>query len=91
LLAARKKLRENVGILSIVVPECEFGQIQREIRLADFVVAAHDAASEQRPKRFNRLRMDFAAHKFIGLVRDEIVFEAHPIQMPIAETLIGRD
>ena len=62
LLAARKKLHEHVGILPIVVAERKFRQIQRQIRFADFVIAAHNSAPQQAPERFNRLRMDFAAH-----------------------------
>jgi hypothetical protein len=35
------------------------------------VIAADDPTLEQTAKRFNRLRVDFAAHKLIAFVRDE--------------------
>ena len=55
---------EDVGILSIVKPELKLIQIQRQIGLADIVIAAHDSALEQRPERFNR----------IGVSRTDYVF-----------------
>ncbi len=69
----------------------EFAQIQRQIVFRDFVIRPHDAAPEQAPERFDGLRMNFTANELIVLVRDEIMLEAHPIQMPIAVTLIGRN
>jgi hypothetical protein len=46
---------EDVRIFAIVKPELKFIQIQRQIGFADLVVAAHDAALDQRPERFNRI------------------------------------
>lgn len=69
----------------------ELAQVERQVVFRDFVIAAHDAAPEQRPERLNRLRMDFAANELVVLVRDKIVLETEPIQMPIAERFIGRD
>ena len=69
----------------------KFTQVQRQVVFGDFVIAAHDATAEQRPERFDGLRMNFAANKLIVFMCDEIVLETHSIQMAIAETLIGRD
>ena len=41
---------EDVGIITIVVPEFELGHVQRQIFAADLVEAAHDAALQQRPE-----------------------------------------
>jgi hypothetical protein len=52
---------------------------------------SHDAAFQKRPERFNRLCVDFAAYKLIGLMRDEIVLETESVQIAIPERFISRD
>ena len=89
LLAARKKLRKHVGVFAFVVAESKLREIQRQIRFADFVVAAHYAAPEQGPETFDRLGVDFTAHKLIVLVRNEFMLVAKSPQVPVAETFIG--
>jgi hypothetical protein len=53
---------EDIGVVPIVVAELEFGDVQREILLADLVIAAHNAALDERPEAFNRVRVDRADH-----------------------------
>src|ERR1700674_5107767 len=86
---------EYVGILAVVKSELKLREIQRQIFFAHTVIAAHDSALEQRPKRFNRIGMDDAAYVFARAVTDDSmrqaeVFAAHSEQA-IAGVLIGRD
>jgi hypothetical protein len=46
---------ENIGIMPIIVAELELRNVERQILAADLVIAAHDAALNQRPKAFNRV------------------------------------
>ena len=61
---------KNIFVLAIVVPELEFGHVQRQILGADFVICAHNAALNQRPESFDGLRVDRAAHILIAFVID---------------------
>ena len=45
---------------AIVVPELELSDVQRQIFVADLVEAAHDAALDERPETFDRVRVDCA-------------------------------
>ena len=45
-------LREDVGILPVVMTEREFCQVQRQILFADVVIRADDATLQQTPKAF---------------------------------------
>lgn len=69
----------------------EFAEVQRQVVFRYFVIRAHDSPAQQAPERFNRLRVNAASDVFVVFVRDEIVLVAHLIEMPVAETLIGRD
>jgi hypothetical protein len=51
-------LSEYVLVQPVIIPELEFGNIQREIFLADFVEGSDHAALQDRPKAFDGLRMD---------------------------------
>jgi hypothetical protein len=46
----------------LFVAEFELGDVQRQIFSADFVETAHNAALDERPKAFERLRGDRADH-----------------------------
>ena len=49
-LRTGNRCAENVGVMPIIVAELKLGHVQRQILAADFVVAAHDAALNQRPE-----------------------------------------
>jgi hypothetical protein len=53
---------ENVVIETVIISELEFSDVQRHIFLADLVIAADDAALEDRPEAFNRVGVDCADH-----------------------------
>ena len=55
-LAATNGRPENIGVLPVVVPELKLRDVQRQIFAADLVVAADDAALNQRPEAFDCAR-----------------------------------
>lgn len=81
---------EDIRILSVVKPERKFVQIQRQVLRANFVIVADDSPLEQRPERFNRLRVHATTHVFGLGVRDRIV-RMRLAQIPVVRGFIGRD
>jgi hypothetical protein len=56
--ASSYRCSENVRVLAIVVAELKFGKVQRKILLADVMEVSHDSALQQRPERFDIVRMN---------------------------------
>ena len=52
--AACYRFPENIGVVTVVVPELKFRDVQRQVFLADLVIAANDPALEDAPKTLNR-------------------------------------
>src|SRR2546426_10459910 len=52
---------EHVGVLAVVMTEAELGQVERQVRPGDLVVATDDAALQERPEAIEGLRVDVAA------------------------------
>ena len=46
---------ENIGIVTVVIPELGLGNIQRQVLGRDLVEAANDGSLKQGPEAFNRL------------------------------------
>lgn len=61
-LASAYRRSENVVIEPIVIFELTFSDVERQIFVTYLVVAADDAALEDAPKAFNRVRVDCADH-----------------------------
>jgi hypothetical protein len=59
-LASLNRCPEDVGVLPIVIPELELGDIQVQILFADLVERPDDAALQNRPKAFDGLCVDRA-------------------------------
>jgi hypothetical protein len=78
---------EYVGIITVVITPFELGNIQREVFAANLVIAAHDAALQERPETVNRLRMNNAINVLPSAVSDRAVL----FQLPIAGVLVSRD
>src|ERR1700683_4562882 len=53
---------ENISVLTVIKAERKFIQIEWQILCRHLVVAAHDSALQQTPKRFNALSVDVAAY-----------------------------
>jgi hypothetical protein len=83
-------VKENVRILAIVKTILKFREVQRQIFLAHVVVSAEHSTLEQRPERFDAVRMDLAANVFAVAVLNDFV-QHRPFQVAIARVLIGRD
>ena len=49
---------EDIAVLAVIVPELEFGDIQRQVLAADLMERADHAAFEDRPEPLNRIRVD---------------------------------
>lgn len=82
-LASADSRSENVRITAVIVAELKFCNVQRQIFAADFVIAAHDAALNQRPETLNRVGVDRADNVLTGLVIDNSVIVA------IAEAVVA--
>ena len=58
--ASLNRRSENVVVEAVVISELKFRDVQRQIFGADLVIAADDAALEDRPEAFNRVGVDRA-------------------------------
>src|SRR5260221_5877952 len=72
-LASADPRSENIRVLSVVVAELKLSDVQREILARYFVERAHDAALEDAPEAFNRVRVDRADNVLLGLVAHGVV------------------
>ncbi len=81
---------EDVRVVPIIIAPCEFGHVQRQIFAADLVVAAHDAALQQRPKTVDRLGMDGTVDVLAFAMTDEFM-RKQVAELPITGMLIGRE
>ena len=64
--AATDRFPENICVAPVVVPELE-------LFAADFVIAAHDPALNQKPEAFNRVRVDRTHTVMAGLMLNRMV------------------
>jgi hypothetical protein len=81
---------EDIGIVSVVVTERKFREIEREIFFAHMVEAPHDATLEQAPETINAPRMDQPAHILALTVLHRFVFVVS-IKQTITGMLISGD
>ncbi|MFZ0247264.1 MAG: hypothetical protein WAL68_16430 [Candidatus Binatus sp.] len=65
------RLAEYIGFVLVVEPKCKLIEVQGQILFGHLVVVPNDPTLEQRPERFDGLRMNFAPNEFIAFVRDE--------------------
>lgn len=69
-LASAHRLAENVIVLPVVIPKAEFGDVERQILLADLMERVHHAVLNRRPEVFDGVCMDHAHHVFMPVVID---------------------
>jgi hypothetical protein len=81
---------EDIRVLAIIIAELEFGDIEREIFLADLVKASHDAALDERPEAFDGLSMNCADDILTARMvnRGERIFTS---EFAISRPLIGAE
>jgi len=93
--ASSYRCPENIFGVSVVEPERELVQVERQIFLADLMVSADNSALEQRPKAFNRVWVNDAANILAAGMTDHATRQSELIpaksEQPIAAMLIGRD
>jgi hypothetical protein len=80
---------ENIGIHPIVITELKLRNVQRHIFFADLVERADNAALEDRPKTFNRIRVD-CADDVLALVVIDAAAWIFGVQFVVAAPSIGR-
>jgi len=78
LLRAANRRSEDVGIFSVVVAELEFGDVQRQILVADLVETSHDPALNQRPKTFDCVGVNDSSNAILA---------AHTVSRVLTSTL----
>jgi hypothetical protein len=81
---------ENIRIVTVVLPELKFIQVEREIFLADIVIRPDDSALEQSPEAFDIVGVNFTANVLALAVVHGFMADATP-QVVVALILIGRD
>ena len=74
-LTARNCRPEDIGVVAVVIPELEFGDVQRQIFAADLMEASHNAALQQRPENINRLSMHNAVNITASGMPNELMIE----------------
>ena len=82
------RFAEYVGFVPVVEPELKLVQVQRQIFLADVMVRSDDAALEQRPERFNRVRVDIATDVLASRVPDKLVLAIVDVDGVVCAELI---
>jgi hypothetical protein len=81
ILASRDRRSEDVRILSVVVAELKFGNIERHVLAADLVECADNAALEDRPKAFNRVRVNRTDNVFVCGVIDDFMLRENLVKV----------
>jgi hypothetical protein len=67
------RFAENVSFIPVVKPKLKLIQIERQIFLAHVMVRSYHAPLEQRPERFDCVRVDVAAHILASRVSDKLM------------------
>src|SRR6266542_2092805 len=86
--ASADRLAEDVGVVPVVVAELELGNIERQIFGTHLVESADNAALEDRPEAFDRLRMDRTDDVLARRVVDDAV-RVLGIKPSVADPLVG--
>src|SRR5260221_7624029 len=86
--AARYDFAERIFNVPHVVPKRKFVNVKRQIALGNLVEGADDAALQQRPKPFNRLRVDCADNVLFVRVPNDAM-RVFLIQPAVANPLVS--
>lgn len=84
-------LIEDIGILPVVESECKLIEVQGQILFRHLVVIADDAPFQERPERFNRLRVNATAHILFARVRHAVMRVSLLIEMAIMMRFVRGD
>lgn len=90
-LASLNRRSENVGIEAVVITELKLRNIQRQIFLADLMIAADDAALEDAPEALNRIRVNCADNVLTVAVIDGAMLKSVVGKIAIGTIFVGSD
>ena len=81
----------NAKLLAIAVAEIELRQIAMQVRLADVLIDAINAALQDREKALDRVGVNIAAHILVVAVRDGAVRSKIPADAGKRRRFIGHE
>jgi hypothetical protein len=67
---------EYIGVITVVIAELEFGNVQMQVFPANLVISSHDSALPDRPEAFNRVRVNRANNVLANGMINRLVWEA---------------
>lgn len=79
---------ENVDVLAIVVAELELGNVERQVLGADLVVRPDNAAFNERPDAFNRVRVDGTRDVLVTALTDDAILIVLAASLPVRAVLV---
>ena len=82
------RLAEYVGFIPVVKSELKLIQIERQIFLADVMIGSDDSAFQQRPERFNRVRVNVAAHVLTSRMPNKLMLAVVDTDRVVSAELI---
>ena len=80
---------KNIRILSVVMPERKFREVQWQILFAHLVVRAHNSTLQERPKGVNVGRVNIPANVFMRAVCNEVMREFW-LEVLVTACFVGR-
>jgi hypothetical protein len=86
--APTNRRSENVGVVAVVIPELKLRNVKRQIFCANLVERANHAAFQDRPKTFNRIRVDRADNGMFGIFALGVINDAVRITV-VKATICG--
>src|ERR1700687_528359 len=85
--ATRYRGAENVAVVPVVVAPFKFSNVKRQIFAAYLVIAAHDAAFQERPEPIDSLSMNRAIYVLPRTMPDNAML----FQVAISGMIVSRD
>lgn len=79
---------KNILVVSIVMPKLKFGDVRRQVFFTDLVIAAHDAALEDRPEALDCVGMDYADDVFASRMFNDFM-RVELLDVAIAGPFVG--
>lgn len=90
MLGTTNSFSENIFVQPIIIPELEFGNIERQVFAANLMIGADDAALNQAPETFNRVRVDRTDHIFAAGMMRRAMGEVGP-KADVGAVFVGRE
>src|SRR5437016_7511175 len=89
-LAIPHRCSENVSVVSVIIPELKFSDVQMHVLAAHLMECADNAALEDRPETLNRLSVDRANYILaLGMINEGVWVIL--IQAAIAHPLVSAE